>query len=210
MASGFLAHGADVELKRAIEAVEQASCAEIVIAVRRRSARWLHAHATVAVITAFAALGFMLYDAHVFALASIWIDPFVAGAAAAAIVHAIPAAQRALTPDKTKRKAVHRAALIAFHERGVRRTRARTGILVYVSLLERMAEVVADDGVVAEAPADAWRGAIARIDRSVRLGGSETAKAIAALADVLGPCLPAAADDVNELPDDIDDRDDGE
>ena len=208
MASGFLAHGADQELTRAIEAVEKASCAEIVIAVRRRSARWLHAHVIVGALAAFAALGFMLYDAHVFALASIWIDPFVAGALAGAIVQALPAVQRAMTGERAKRKAVHRAALCAFHERGVRRTRARTGVLVYISLLERMAEVVPDDGVLAEAPADAWRDAVARIDRSVRLGGKQTAEAIAALADVLGPCLPAADDDINELPDAIDDGDD--
>jgi putative membrane protein len=210
MASGFLANGADAELKRAITTVEACSSAEIVIAVRRRSARWHHAHLIVGAVVAFAALSFMLWDEHVFALASIWIDPFVAGAVAGAAVQLLPMLQRALTPRRARRKAVRRAALVAFHERGVRRTTGRTGVLVYVSLLERMAEVVPDDAVLRAAPLDEWRAATHEIDLAVARGGRATAAAIAALADVLGPCLPVSADDVNELPDDIDDRaDDG-
>src|SRR5262245_30777960 len=185
MASGFLAHGADAELRAAIAAVERASCAEIVIAVRRRSATWLHAHLLVGAAVAFAALGFMLWDEHVFSLASIWIDPFVLGAAAGAAVQLLPMVQRALTPRRARRRAVHRAALATFHARGVRRTRDRTGVLVYVSLLEAMAEVVPDDGVARAAPADAWRAAVERIDRAVARGGRATAAAVAALAGVL-------------------------
>lgn len=208
MASAFLAHGADAELRRAIETVEAASSAEIVIAVRRRSARWLHAHVIVGAAVAFAALGFLLWDEHVFSLASVWIDPLVAGLAAGAAVGILPWLQRALTPRRVRRRAVRRAAMVAFHERGVRRTRARTGVLVYVSLVERMAELVPDDGVLRAAPVDAWRDATRRIDAAVARGGHATAEAIAALAGVLGPCLPCAPDDVNELPDEIDERDD--
>jgi putative membrane protein len=208
--AGFLAHGADAELRRAIETVEKASSAEIVIAVRRRSARWLHAHVIVGAVAAFAALGFLLWDEHVFSLTSLWIDPFVVGLAAGAAVRVLPWLQRGLTPRRVRRRAVRRAAMVAFHERGVRRTRARTGVLVYISLLERMAELVPDDGVLRAAPIDAWREAAQRIDAAVARGGAETATAIAKLAGVLAPCLPCPPDDVNELPDDIDDRaDDG-
>jgi uncharacterized membrane protein len=83
-------------------------------------------------------------------------------------------------------------------------------VLVYISLVERMAELVPDDGVLRAAPVDAWRDAARRIDLSVARGGVATATAVAALAGVLGPCMPCPPDDVNELPDDIDDRaDDG-
>jgi putative membrane protein len=208
MASGFLAGGADAELRAAIATVEAQSCAEVVIAVRRRSARWLHAHLAVGALAAFAALGFMLWDEHVFSLASIWIDPFVLGGVTGAAVHWLPMVQRALTPRRARRREVRRAARVAFHERGVRRTRGRTGILVYVSLLERMADVVADDAVLRAAPTDSWRQAIHAIDHAVARGGKATAAAIAALGPLLGPCLPLAADDLNELPDELDDRDD--
>jgi putative membrane protein len=207
MRSGFLAGGADAELLAAVTTVEAQSCAEVVIAVRRRSAFWLHAHVIVGALVWFATLGFMLWDEHVFSLASLWIDPVVLAGAAGAAVHLLPMLQRALTPRRARRRAVRRAALVAFHDRGVRRTRGRTGVLVYVSLLERMAEVVPDDAVLRAAPIDAWKAAAARIDRAVVRGGHATAVAIAALGEVLGPCMPIAADDVNELPDAIDDRD---
>jgi putative membrane protein len=210
VAKGFLADGADLALRDAIKTVEQASAAEVVIAVRARAQRWVHVHVLFGVVTAFAALGFMLWSAHPFGLVSIWIDPFVAGVLAAAAVQILPMAQRGLTPRRARRRAVRRAAMIAFHERGVRRTTGRTGLLVYVALTERMAVVVPDDGVVEAAPAADWRAATAAIDAAVARGGKATAAAIAALADVLGPCLPCSPDDVNELPDDIDDRaDDG-
>lgn len=210
MAKGFLADGADVALRDAIKTVEQASSAEVVIAVRRRAQRWLHVNALFGVTTAFAALGFMLWSAQPFGLWSIWIDPFAVGLAAAAAVQILPMAQRGLTPRRIRRRAVRRAAMIAFHERGVRRTSGRTGILVYVALTERMAVVVPDDAIVDAAPPGDWHDAITAIDAAVARGGKATAAAIAALADVLGPCLPCSPDDVNELPDDIDDRaDDG-
>lgn len=207
MAGGFLAHGADAELRGAIATVERASCAELVIAVRRRSTRWLHAHVIVGALTAFAALGFMLWDEHVFSLVSIWIDPPLVGVAMGAAVAWLPHLQRLLTPRRVRRRAVRRAAMVAFHERGVRRTRGRTGVLVYIALLERMAELVPDDAVLRAAPLDAWKDAARRIDQAVAHGGKATAAAIAALADLLGPCLPVADDDQNELPDEIDDRD---
>src|SRR5690348_6616070 len=112
MSGGFLADGADAELRRAIETVEQASCAEIVIAVRRRSAVWLHAHVIVGVLVGFGALAFMLWDEHAFSLPSIWIDPFVMGGLAGAAVAWLPALQRLLTPRRARRRAVRRAAMV--------------------------------------------------------------------------------------------------
>jgi putative membrane protein len=206
MATGFLGGGADVALRQAIEQVERASAAEVVIAVRRRAGNWLHAHVIVGALTAFAGLGFMLWSEATFSLTSIWVDPFLVGALAGAAVRVMPGVQRALTPRRIRRRGVRRAALVAFHARGVRRTSARVGILVFIALTERMAAVIADDGVLKVVPADRWRVALGRIDRSVGAGGHATARAIAALAELLGPCLPCAADDVNELPDEVDEQ----
>ncbi|MCE9576213.1 MAG: hypothetical protein K8W52_23895 [Deltaproteobacteria bacterium] len=204
MATGFLGGGADVALRQAIETIERASSAEVVIAVRRRAAHWLHAHLIVGVAVAFAGLGFMLWSDISFGLASIWLDPFVVGAGMGALVRVMPGVQRALTPRRYRRRAVRKAAMVAFHARGVRRTANRTGILVYIALTERMAAVIADDGVLRVVPVDRWRVALARIDRSIGSGGHATARAITGLAEVLGPCMPCRLDDANELPDEVD------
>ena len=206
MATGFLGGGADVALRQAIEAIERASAAEVVIAVRRRAGHWLHAHVIVGALVAFAGLGFMLWAERTFGLWALWIDPFVVGVAAGARVRGLPGVQRALTPRRYRRRAVRKAALVAFHARGVRRTANRTGMLIYVALTERMAAVIADDGVLRVVPLAAWRVALARIDRSVGAGGHATARAITGLAEVLAPCLPCRLDDANELPDEVDER----
>ena len=109
-------------------------------------------------------------------------------------------------PASARAARVQVGAQAAFFARGVRRTRQRVGILVYISLLERSAEVLADDGVIAEVPAEPWAEAVAAIVRQVGAGadGAAVAKAIEGLAPVLEGCLPRAEDDVNELPDEVD------
>ena len=52
-----------------------------------------------------------------------------------------------LVPRPVQRARAHRAALEQFVVRGVSRTRNRTGLLIFVSLAERYARIIADDGI---------------------------------------------------------------
>ena len=54
----------------------------------------------------------------------------------------------ALTPRGTKARRVRRRALDHFRTSAERRTVGRTGVLVYLSLIERRAEIVADASIV--------------------------------------------------------------
>jgi putative membrane protein len=197
----FLDGGGEAALLDAVRSIEAASSAEVVIAVRRRSGSWLHAPAITGGVAAFAALAFMLFAPTPFSLLSILIDPAVVGVLVGLATSQVHPLIRALTPRRWRRRAVHAAALAAFHDRGVHLTRARTGVLLYVSLLEQMSEVIADAGVTAATEAAALAKATAAIDAAVARGAVATAQAIAALAPQLGAALPRAADDVNELPD---------
>jgi putative membrane protein len=115
-----------------------------------------------------------------------------------------PWARRALTPRRKREAMVRTAARATFVEKGVAGTRERTGILVYVAVLERTAEVVADLGVTRAVAAEPWTAAIARVAESARRGdAAAVATAVAALAEVLAPALPRSADDVNELADEV-------
>src|SRR5208282_5063169 len=58
--------------------------------------------------------------------------------------------KRALLPRKRVEEQVRMAARAAFVQQGVSRTRGRTGILVFVSMLERRVELVVDVGVDAK------------------------------------------------------------
>jgi putative membrane protein len=208
VARKFLDAAARAAFTRAVEAIEQVSAVEVVVAVRRRSAAYLHANVAVGAAIAIAGLAAMLYSDHVFALISILIDPFVVGAAAGAVVELLPAVKRLLSPRGLRQREVLRAARATFVERGVHRTRDRSGLLVYISWLEREVAVVLDSGadagieraLSAEIHADAVRSLTAAIPG----GGAAVARQLERFAPALAAAMPRREDDVNELPDAID------
>ncbi len=205
MPRGFLDDAARTALADSVKAIEGASSVEVVVAVRARARVWLHAHLVAGFVAAWLALAFMLYSDHAFGLASFLVDPAVAAVLAGVLTAFSPPLVRALTPRGVRRRAVAEAARAAFYERGVHHTRGRTGVLVYVALTERMAELVPDDAVVQGIEPGAWRKACAAIDAAVVHGGVATARALAGLAPLAMAALPRHATDENELPDAIDD-----
>lgn len=66
----------------------------------------------------------------------------------------------ALVPRRIKRTRAHRAAMEQFHTRGLARLGNRAGVLIYVSLAERYARIIADDHLAAKVPAGEWRAAV--------------------------------------------------
>jgi putative membrane protein len=204
VATRFLDDPARAAFKRAIEAVEDASAVEVVVAVRRSSAPYLHANAIVGALVAFAALATALYSSHEFGLTSILIDPFVVGAVAAASTQLLPGAKRLLTPARTRADAVARAARATFVDRNIHTTTGRSGVLVYISWLERRVALVADVGLLRALPDGALARAEADLTAAVPRGGAEVARRLEALAPRMASAMPHQADDVNELPDAID------
>ena len=83
------------------------------------------------------------------------------------------------------------------------RTTGRTGILIYLSMRERMAEIVADEAIHAKVPEERWGAAMAALVAEVRQGrvAEGMAAAVAQVGAILGEGLPRLDGDVNELPD---------
>lgn len=75
----------------------------------------------------------------------------------------IPLLLRWTAGQSMMRHAVHQRALQAFVEEEVFATRDRTGILLFVSLLERRVEVLADAGINARVPDDDWHNVTERV-----------------------------------------------
>lgn len=108
----------------------------------------------------------------------------------------------ALVPRSVKRARAHRAALEQFVVRRIGRTKNRTGVLIFVSLAERYARIIADEGVVAKVPAAEWQAAIDALTphlRDGRIAAGFTA-AIARCGAVLAAHAPPDGS-ANELPD---------
>lgn len=71
-----------------------------------------------------------------------------------------PQLRFALVPRPVRRARAHRAALEQFVLRRVAHTRNRSGVLIFVSLAERYARIVADDAVAEKVHTAEWQAAI--------------------------------------------------
>ena len=109
----------------------------------------------------------------------------------------------ALTPGSTKSRRVRRRAVEHFRVGAERRTVGRVGILLYLSLRERRAEIVADEAIVSKVAPDLWGEAMADLVEEVKAGrpGAGMAKAVEDMGGVLSEHFPKTATDRNELPD---------
>lgn len=108
-----------------------------------------------------------------------------------------------LTPDSTKTRRVRARAVLLFRAAIEARTATRTGVLLYVSLAERRAEIVTDEAVLAKVSPDAWGQAMAALVEGLKQGnaGHGMVAAIAQVGAVLADHFPHTGTDPNELPD---------
>ncbi|MDB5423725.1 MAG: hypothetical protein JWQ29_1141 [Phenylobacterium sp.] len=123
---------------------------------------------------------------------------------ATALIVAIPAVRRALTPRGLKRDRVRRRAAEQFLAKNLHLTRERTGVLIFVSLGERMAELLADDGIASQVEPKVWDQAMAALTEGLKRGqpAAGFAAAVGLCADVLAERFPPReGDNPNELPD---------
>jgi putative membrane protein len=84
-----------------------------------------------------------------------------------------------------------------------RRTVGRTGVLIYLSMGERRAEIVADEAILKVTDAHVWGGAMEALLAEVRAGrpAEGIVAAIAQVGEVLHEHFPRSATDINEIPD---------
>lgn len=114
-----------------------------------------------------------------------------------------PGLRLALTPPGTKTRRVRARALELFRAGTERRTHGRTGILLYLSLAEHRAEIVADEAIHSIVAPEVWGEAMAELVTHVRAArpGEGMAAAVTRIGAVLAEHLPRSAADSNELPD---------
>ena len=161
-----------------IAEVEARTAGEIVPYVVMQSdaypiARWRGA--AIAILLGLAISG-ILSVAGVPADLDIWhgrvlLPAFLGLAVTGAVVGStLPPLVRALTGADTLQRTVHRRAMQAFVNEEVFATRDRTGILMFVSLLEHRIEVIADAGISRKVDPDAWSDIAAAIREGMTSG----------------------------------------
>lgn len=108
-----------------------------------------------------------------------------------------------LVPGPIKTMRVHHRAVRAFRIGAERRTSGRTGILIYLSMREHRAEIVADEAIASKVDPAVWGDAMNAMLAELRRGRTADGMiaAIAKVGAVLETRVPRTDGDTNELPD---------
>ncbi len=108
-----------------------------------------------------------------------------------------------LIPPPIKKARVRKRAISLFRVSTDHRTVGRTGILLYLSMREHRAEIVADSAIVEKVEPAIWGEAMAAMIDLVRAGkpGEGMAEAVRRMGNVLSEHFPKTHQNPNELPD---------
>ena len=108
-----------------------------------------------------------------------------------------------LIPGPVKARRVLVRAITCFKVGAERRTHGRTGILIYLSLREHRAEIVADAAIASKVAPEVWGEAMAAMLAEIKAGrlADGMIAAVERVGKVLVEHFPRAENDVNELPD---------
>ena len=115
-----------------------------------------------------------------------------------------PHLKLALVSERDAMHEVSEEAIHAFYERGLHRTKHGTGILIFISLLERKVWILGDSGINDKVTPDFWGSLVTELTKGIREG-----KALDALCSVIAKCgaelskhFPGRHDGADAPPDD--------
>lgn len=199
-----------------IAQAERTTSAEIVVVVATRSGRYDRAEDIFGVLLALAGVAgaWLLWQdlhpatgdwatGHELTLGLLPVLVLFSGwwMVGAALATRVPFLARAFIPKVQLEAEVRRRGFEAFHLFRVGHTKGRNGVLIYVSMLERMAWVVGDEAVAKVLPPETWTAArdavmngMSRADYATGIG-----EGVRLCAGALAGPFPLLAGDVDEL-----------
>jgi putative membrane protein len=111
--------------------------------------------------------------------------------------------QRMLVPHRDQVFQVNARALLEFYQTGIINTHSRTGVFLFLSLMERKAVVLADEAIAKKMSVETWKQICQEMVDGIQKGetGAGMVRAIEKCGDVLAPHFPPVAGKQNELKD---------
>ncbi len=216
------------QIRAAVDAAEKRTSGEIVCVVARECGDYFEVPVVwavaVALIAPILAILLGLRPDMIQVLTGGWIVANAGGADAAvgralityavlqavlfivtAVIVSIPPIRRLVTPRALKREHVHRRALEQFAARAYHLTEGDTGVLIFASLAERQAIVLADDAVASKVKPGEWAKVVDALVAGMKAkdAGGGFARAIGVAADILATHCPPLPDNRNQLPDTV-------
>lgn len=217
----YLSNAEHAQVSTAVAAAEEATAGEIVTVLAERSDGYSDIQLAWAMLVATGALTAMalfpdfylgLVDRILGGWNNAWSPRGILSLAVAVVVLKFIATwaiqlwqplKYLLIPGPVKKARVRDAAVRHFKVGAERRTHGRTGVLIYLSMRERRAEIVADEAIAGKVSAAVWGAAMADMLTHIRAGriADGLVAGVTDVGAVLATHFPRHLDDVNELPD---------
>ncbi len=187
-------------IEATVARVEERTAAEIAVVTVPRSDAYHDLrllYATACAVTAAAWLHW--FSPHTTVTALLWLQ--LTTVASVWLASGVGPVLRLLVPSVRTHASARRAAREAFLRHEVFATRARTGVLILVSELERCVVILGDSGIHARVQDSGWQEHVDRLVSAIRAGRAAdgTCEVIEAIGAVLAVGVPVSADDTNEL-----------
>jgi putative membrane protein len=186
-----------------LEAAEKRTVGEILPVVLERSDR--HPGACWLAALASALLGSALLSGYLPWGEPAWVlgAQLALGALGFALARLLPDFQRLFVGEARARELAEEQAVQEFHRHGLAATEARTGVLLFVSLLERRAIVLADEGIAARVEPERWTETDDAILSGIRRSSLRDGliAGIRSAGALLAQHFPVQGGDRNEVPD---------
>jgi putative membrane protein len=216
-ASKFLNDADKARVEAAIAASEKQTSAEILVVIATRSGRYDRAEDFFGVVLALVSVGvawWLWQDLHpasgdwtggheltigLLPILGLFLFWFLVGVGLAT---RFPIFSRPFIPKDQIEAEVRRRGFEVFHLFRVGHTKGRTGVLIYVSLLEKMAWVVGDDSINDAIPQTTWESATRAVAAGIGSGkhADGLVDGVKLCTQALAAKLPPSADNLDELP----------
>jgi putative membrane protein len=182
-AKDFFSKAEKEKIKQAVTEAEKDTTGEIAVKVVEASDRYRDAEILGSVLLSglFALVASLLLN-HI----TVWFyipATFVLFFPCWYLFRKVPHLKLALVSERDAMHEVSEEAIHAFYERGLHRTKHGTGILIFISLLERKVWILGDSGINDKVNADFWGSLVAEVTKGIRQG-----KALDALCSVIAKC----------------------
>jgi putative membrane protein len=117
------------------------------------------------------------------------------------LVKRIPGLKRIFITRAEITEEVEEAALTSFYRNGLNNTRDRTGILIFISVFERKALVLADEGINAKVDTAVWQEVVDLVVNGIkqRKQTEGICRAVRRCGGLISEHFPIKKDDTNEL-----------
>ena len=191
--------GDEERIGQAIAAAERDTSGEIVAVIAAESSTYLYAPvlwaALIALLVPWPLIWFTWLSVY-------WIYLIQLAVFAAIAVLLLPRPVRyMLVPASVKKSRAHRRAVEQFLAQNLHTTAGRTGVLIFVSVAERYAEILADSGINALVPHNEWKSIVDDLTRQIGSGRPADGfiSAVTAVGQHLAKHFPPGSTDRNEL-----------